>query len=35
MAFDVTDAPVDKRDDTWNRIPDHLVSMSEASTHRR
>jgi FtsP/CotA-like multicopper oxidase with cupredoxin domain len=26
MAFDVTDAPVDKRDGTWNRIPDALVS---------
>jgi spore coat protein A, manganese oxidase len=26
MAFDVTDAPFSKRDDTWNRIPDHLVN---------
>ncbi|MDQ4084224.1 MAG: multicopper oxidase domain-containing protein [Actinomycetota bacterium] len=25
MAFDVTDAPFSKRDDTWNRIPDTLV----------
>jgi spore coat protein A len=24
MAFDVTDQPVDKRDPTWNRIPDLL-----------
>jgi FtsP/CotA-like multicopper oxidase with cupredoxin domain len=26
MAFDVTDAPFSKRDDTWNRIPDSLVN---------
>ncbi|MGH3355032.1 MAG: multicopper oxidase family protein [Nocardioidaceae bacterium] len=26
MAFDVTDAPVDKRDATWNRIPGTLVN---------
>jgi spore coat protein A, manganese oxidase len=26
MAFDVTDQPVDKRDPTWNRIPDLLVN---------
>jgi FtsP/CotA-like multicopper oxidase with cupredoxin domain len=26
MAFDVTDAPFSKRDDTWNRIPDLLVN---------
>jgi FtsP/CotA-like multicopper oxidase with cupredoxin domain len=26
MAFDVTDAPFSKRDDTWSRIPDRLVN---------
>jgi spore coat protein A, manganese oxidase len=26
MAFDVTDAPVDKRDHTWKRIPNFLVN---------
>jgi FtsP/CotA-like multicopper oxidase with cupredoxin domain len=39
MAFDVTDAPVDKRDGTWNRIPQVLVSshsmdLTEASSMR-
>jgi FtsP/CotA-like multicopper oxidase with cupredoxin domain len=26
MAFDVTDAPVDRTDPTWNRLPDTLTS---------
>ncbi len=42
MAFDVTDAPVDRRDPTWNRIPDTLVNSdvmqlkaSDATVTRR
>ncbi len=39
MAFDVTDAPVDKRDGTWNRIPQTLVGsptmdLSESQAFR-
>jgi spore coat protein A, manganese oxidase len=39
MAFDVTDAPVDKRDHTWKRIPNFLVncramSLTEARSKR-
>jgi spore coat protein A, manganese oxidase len=35
MAFDVTDAPVDRSDPTWRRIPDtlansHVMSLKEA-----
>jgi spore coat protein A, manganese oxidase len=41
MAFDVTDAPFDRRDPTWNRIPDRLVASEtmqlteEMATRRR
>jgi FtsP/CotA-like multicopper oxidase with cupredoxin domain len=31
MAFDVTDAPVDRRDHTWRRIPDRLVGSHTMS----
>jgi FtsP/CotA-like multicopper oxidase with cupredoxin domain len=39
MAFDVTDAPVDKRDPTWNRIPQtladsHVMSLKESDAVR-
>jgi spore coat protein A, manganese oxidase len=40
MAFDVTDQPVDKRDPTWNRIPDlldncHAMEITEAQSLRK
>ena len=39
MAFDVTDAPVDKRDHTWKRIPNvlansHAMSITEKQSKR-
>jgi spore coat protein A, manganese oxidase len=39
MAFDVTDAPVDKRDPTWRRIPQtlvgsHVMRLQEADARR-
>ena len=41
MAFDVTDAPVDRSDPTWNRIPVHLfqpavfdISEADVTKHR-
>jgi FtsP/CotA-like multicopper oxidase with cupredoxin domain len=39
MAFDVTDAPVDRRDPTWSRIPDtlansHPMSLRESQATR-
>jgi FtsP/CotA-like multicopper oxidase with cupredoxin domain len=39
MAFEVTDAPVDRSDPTWNRIPDtlassHVMSLREADATR-
>jgi FtsP/CotA-like multicopper oxidase with cupredoxin domain len=39
MAFDVTDAPVSKRDGTWNRIPEllvpsHVMGLTESDARR-
>ena len=40
MAFDVTDAPFDKGDPTWNRIPNrladsHVMNLQEGQERRR
>jgi FtsP/CotA-like multicopper oxidase with cupredoxin domain len=39
MAFDVTDAPVDRGDPTWNRLPDtlagsHVMNLQESQATR-